>query len=425
MLFVFAPAPAAARDPAPTAEVIAVPHLATVKNADTDAGNTWSIGGQIADLIVADLKSTNAFIVADSSDVRIPSFPEVTAPTYSQWRSVGAKLLLSGFVNARSDGRLTIACYVYDVQSGKEVARTGFAAAPDEWRRAAHRCADAVYVKATGDLPQFDSRIAYVAQSGSGDALVKRLAVMDFDGANHDYLTSGDATVLTPAWSPKGDRIAYTSFRDGHLRVRVVDVSSGADRPLTMAPGESFSPAFSPDGRTVVMTMSTDGNSDLFAVDSEGGFPRPLTSTPAIETSPSFSPDGNRIAFVSDRSGTPQLYVMSADGSNQHRVSFGPGTYGSPVWSPSGDRLAFSRTEGAVTRIGVVGDDGSGERIITAGPDDEQPSWSPAGSRIVFQQLDSATRRTLLASVPAEGGEVRTVPTPQGGSDPTWAERQE
>lgn len=416
-------APAHAAEP--TATVIAVPPLSTAKNVETDAGNTWSIANQIADLISADLKTTNSFILADVKNVRIPSFPEVTAPSYREWRAVGAKLLLSGFVNARSDGRLTIGCYVYDVQSGRELARQGFAVTPGEWRKAAHRCADAAYVEATGNSPLFDSRIAYVAHSGRAESPVKRLAVMDFDGANHSYLTEDGTTVVTPRWSPKADRIAYTSFGDGRPHVRVVDVAARQDRPLLAGPDASFAPAFAPDGQSIALAMASAGNTDVFEVDSSGGYPRRLTTSPAIDTSPSYSPDGRRIAFVSDRSGSPQLYVMGSDGSDQRRISFGRGEYGSPVWSPDGERIAFTKLDGTMSRIGVMAAGGADERIVSRGPDDEQPGWSPDGSRIVFQRVDPATRRTQLVSVPANGGDVRPVPTPQGATDPAWAGRQE
>jgi TolB protein len=416
---------AIAQEPEPSAQVIAIPPLATEKVTDTAAGTTWGLANQIANLISADLKLSSKFIMADVQKARIPSYPEVTAPSYPQWRSVGAKLLLSGFVNARADGRLTIGCYLYDVQSGRELARQGFAVATGEWRRAAHRCADMTYVKATGNAPMFDSRIAYVAESGSGDSLVKRLAVMDFDGANHTWLTTGDSTVLTPRWSPDGDSIAYTSFSGGRLHVQVVDVGSDNDRPLLPASDETFAPAFSPDGRTIALSMSNAGNVDVYAVDVSGGFPRRLTTSSAIDTSPSYSPDGKSIVFVSDRSGTPQIYVMNSDGTNQRRISFGAGAYGSPTWSPAGDRIAFMRSQGPLSGIGVMSANGTGERLITNGPADEEPAWSPDGSRILFQRLDAATRRTMLATIPAAGGEVKPVPTPQGGSDPSWMERQE
>lgn len=431
LALVAACAPASAQlRPAPdpqsaAAVVIAVPILATAKNVETDAGNTWSLSNQIAELIAADLKSTNRFIVADVKTVRIPSFPEVTAPSYAQWRSAGAKLLLSGFVNARSDGRLTVGCYVYDVQSGRELTRKGFAVAPAEWRRAAHRCADAAYVGFTGNPPLFDSRIAYIAQSGRDETAVKRLALMDFDGANHNFLSSGDSIVLTPRWSRSATQIAYTSFSGDRLHVRIVDTGTKADRPLLAAGGDNFAPAFSPDGHEIALSILVGGNTDIFTVASSGGVPRKLTYSPAIDTSPSFSPDGRRIAFVSDRSGSPQIYVMDANGSDQRRISFGQGDYGSPVWSPDGERLAYRNLQGMAARVGVMDSNGSGERIVTSGPGDEQPSWSPDGSRILFQRLDQASGRTLLAIVPASGGEIRNLPTPQAATDPSWAWGQE
>jgi TolB protein len=419
------PAAAQAQESAPTATVIAVPPLSTAKNVDTEAGKTWAIANYISDLIAADLKSTGKFIVADVSKVRVPSYPEVTAPSYPVWRSAGAKLLLSGFVNARDDGRVTIGCYVYDVQSAREVARQGFAVAASEWRRAAHRCADAAYEKATGNAPPFDSRIAYVAQSGNGDTTAKRIAVMDFDGANHAFVTKGDATVLTPNLSPGADSVAYTSFAGGHLHVRIADPDGNQDRPLLSTGDDNFGPSFSPDGRTIALSISQAGNVDVFATDASGGIPRRLTTSPAIDTSPSFSPDGSRIAFISDRSGSPQLYVMDADGSGQRRISFGQGDYGSPAWSPDGTRIAFARVQGPISRVGTMGADGSDERMLSRGPADEQPSWSPDGGLVLFEHKDAGTKRSQLATVPANGGEVRQVPTPLEASDPSWAGRQE
>ncbi|MFP5328764.1 MAG: Tol-Pal system beta propeller repeat protein TolB [Alphaproteobacteria bacterium] len=407
------------------AYVIAIPPLATAKITETEAGDTWVLANQIADLISSDLKSTGRFIVADIRKVRIPSFPEVTAPAYPQWRAANAKLLLSGFVNARSDGRIAIGCYVYDVQSGRELARQGFALNPGDWRRAAHLCADAAYSKVTGNPPLFDTKIAYVAQSGPADIPVKRLAVMDFDGANHGFLTEGQSTVVGPRWSPAGDRIAYTSFADGRPEVRIVDVSSKNDRSLLRGAVESFAPAFSPDGERIALSIATNGNTDIHLVPADGAFPQQLTASPAVDTSPAFSPDGRRIAFVSDRSGSPQLYVMNSDGSEQRRVSFGRGDYGSPSWSPDGNRLAFTNALAGSSRIGVMNANGSEERILTSGPQDEQPSWSPDGERVLFQRLDPAARRTGLASVPVAGGDARPVPTPQAATDPAWSTRKE
>jgi TolB protein len=410
---------------ASTATVIAIPTLATEKNVETDLGNTWSIANQIAGLIAADLRTTGQFVVADVKAIRVPSFPEVTAPAYPDWRRAGARLLLSGFVNARADGRLTIGCYVYDVQAGRELARQGFVVTTAEWRRAAHRCADAAYMEATGNPPLFDSRIAYVARSGSDEMPVKRLAMMDVDGANHVFLTKGDTIVLTPRLSPGAGRIAYTGFERGRPHVRIVEVSSRDDRALLAGTEPSFAPAFSPNGRKIVLSISRMGSTDLYEVDVAEGFPRQLTASPSIDTSPAYSPDGRRIAFVSDRSGSPQIYVMNSDGSNQRRISFGGGEYGSPAWSPDGEHIAFRKLEGTGARIGVMAADGAGERMVGQGPADEGPVWSPDGSRILFQRIDPGSRRAQLVSVAAGGGAVQPVQTPQGATDPSWASRQE
>jgi TolB protein len=410
---------------APAATVIAIPILATERNVETEAGNTWSIANQIAGLIAANLRTTGDFMVADVANVRVPSFPEVTAPAYPDWRRAGARLLLSGFVNARTDGRLTIGCYLYDVQSGRELARQGFVVTTAEWRRAAHRCADAAYTQVTGNSPLFDSRIAYVARSGSDEMQVKRLAVMDFDGGNHNFLTDGDTIVLTPRWSPSADRIAFTSFERGRPHVRILEVSTGSSRALLGGTDPNFSPAFSPDGRRIALSISQMGTTDLYEVDVAGGFPRRLTTSPAIDTSPSYSPDGRQIAFVSDRPGSPQIYVMNSDGSNQRRISFGAGEYGSPIWSPDGERIAFRKLEGATSRIGVMASNGSDERIVSQGPSDEEPSWSPDGGQILFQRVEPQSRRAQLVSVALRGGPVRPVLTPQGATDPSWTGRQE
>lgn len=416
----------AAPDPASgDAYVIAIPPLATARITQTEIGDTWAIANQIADLIAADLKSTNRFIIADVKSVRVPSYPEVTAPSYQQWRAKNARLLLSGFVNARDDGRLTIGCYVYDVQSGRELARQGFAVTAKEWRRAAHLCADSAYTKMTGNPPVFDSRIAYVAQSGPLDMPVKRVAVMDFDGANHSFVTEGDSTALTPRWSPRADRIVYTSFAGGYPHVRLADIASRADRPLGQPGTASFAPAFSPDGDRIVLSMAVNGNTDLYVVPTDGAFPQRLTTSPGIDTGAAYSPDGQKIAFVSDRSGSPQLYVMDSDGNGQRRISFGRGEYGSPQWSPDGERIAFANVQGGTSRIGVMNANGSDERIVSHGPEDEQPSWSPDGRRVLFQRMDPAARRTALVIAPAAGGEVRALPTPQAATDPAWSARKE
>ncbi|MFL6746675.1 MAG: Tol-Pal system protein TolB, partial [Sphingomicrobium sp.] len=348
------------------------------------------------------------------------SFPEVTAPSFPKWRSAGAKVLVTGFVQARSDKRITFGCYVYDVDKGREVSRKGFVVDPDDWQRVAHKCSGQAYTAVTGAPGIFDTRIAYVAESGAGQAKVERIAIMDSDGTNHRYLTAGDTMVLTPRLSPKAARIAYVSYVGGRPQVRLLDVASGNQRPLMTSDAISFAPRFSPDGSRIVFSMMTGANSDIYVANSEGGLPQRLTTAPAIDTDPSFSPDGSKIVFESDRSGSQQLYVMDANGSSQRRISFGGGRYAAPEWSPDGNWIAFTRRDPGGRRIGIMKPDGTEERLLTGGPADESANWAASSRELVFQRTDAAGNARLFR-ISFDGSEPRNIVIPQNGSDPDWS----
>jgi len=409
-------APALAQDPL---TVVAVPQFSTPKNVPTSGDDTGVIARRVADVIASDLRSSGQLVALGADHTRVYSYSETTAPLFRLWRNTGAKVLVTGFVEARPDGRVTVGCYLHDIASGQEMTRQGFAITPTEWRRAAHRCADAVYSKITGRSGGFESLVAYVAESGAGANRVKRIAVMDSDGSSHRYVTAGDTMVVTPRLSPDRGRVAYVGFSGGRPQARIADLSSNDDRPLTQSTDMSFAPAFSPDGTRVAFSMASGGNTDLYVTDLRSGGASRLTNTTGIDTSPSFSPDGNQIVFESDRSGSPQLYVMNADGSSPRRISFGGGRYGSPVWSPDGERIAFTRMGGDGLRIGVMSPSGSDEKIVTSGPADEAPSWGASGGSLMFQR--TAGGRTALYMAAISSGEVRAIGTPQGGSDPDWS----
>jgi TolB protein len=401
--------------------VIAVPPLTAP--SDKPVGNTTTLGiaWQASQLIAQDLRSTGEMMAIAPNQKDYYSYPEVTAPTFSRWRAKGAKGLLTGFVQARSDGRLTVGCYVYDVDKGRELGRIGFAVDADDWRRAAHKCSGLAYQGLTGSPGTFDTRIAYVAETGFGDAQVKRIAVMDSDGENHDYVTQGGPMVLTPRLSPNGDRVAFVSYLGGTPHIRLVDVESGNERPLLPnSLAMSFAPRFSPDGSRIVFSMMNGGNVDIYVVAGAGGIPQRLTSAPGVDTDPSFSPDGSKILFESDRSGSQQLYVMEANGANQRRVSFGGGWYAAPDWSPDGAKIAFTRRGADGLRIGVMNADGSGQQLLTTGPRDEGPSWAASSRELIFTRGD-ATGRSGIYRVALGGGPARKVTVPQDGSDPDWS----
>jgi len=380
----------------------------------------------ISRVVAADLTGTGLFreISADAFISRVSSFD---APVqFADWKAINADALVTGAVNV-SGKRLTVRFRVWDVFSGQELGNgLQFAGTTDGWRRMAHKVADQVYSRITGEGGYFDSRVAFVSESGAKDQRRKRLAIMDYDGANVEYLTDSAAIVLAPRFSPAGDRLLYTSYEPGQPRIYVLDVDRVRRQELKTQDGTmSFSPRFSPDGRSIVYSLIQGGNTDLWKMDLASGQSTRLTNTPAIETAPSYSPDGSRIVFESDRSGTPQLYVMPANGGEATRISFGAGRYGTPVWSPRGDLIAFTKQNKGRFHIGVMRVDGSEERLLTASFLDEGPTWSPNGRVIMFtRETQGASGRATLYSVDISGRNLRPVRTPDGGSDPSWGPLQ-
>lgn len=400
---------------------IVVPAFTTPASAATPAGDTAALGRQVADVVANDLKSSGLFKPIDPAAFTTNvGYADVLAPKFPAWRTLAAQALVTGFVQANADGSITVGCYVYDVFSEEILTREGFSTQPAFWRRAAHKCADAVYSRLTGESGYFDSRIVYVSETGRQTKRIKRLAIMDQDGANHRFLTNGQNLVLTPRFSPTQQTVTYLSFAGGRPRVYIYNIGSGRQDVVGDFPSMSFAPRFSPDGQSLVFSMAQGGNTDIYRMGIGGGRPQRLTSTPGIDTAPSFSPDGTRITFESDRGGTQQIYVMNADGSSQQRISFGDGRHGTPVWSPRGDLIAFTRIGGGGFRIGVMRPDGSGERLLTDSWGDEGPTWSPNG-RVVMFFRGARGGRADLWSVDLTGVNERRVPTPLDGSDPAWS----
>ncbi|WP_284054031.1 Tol-Pal system beta propeller repeat protein TolB [Stakelama marina] len=398
---------------------IAIPDMPAAAPAQTAAGSTTELGRQLAEVVRNDLKNSGLFRPLSSSMLQPVSFPQVTSPDFGYWGGTGAQALVQGFVRANGDGTLTVGCYLYDVFARTELTRQGFVVGPRDWRRAAHKCADTVYSRLTGEGPYFDSRIVYVSETGPKDHRIKRLAIMDQDGANHRFLTNGQTIVLTPRFAPNQQKIVYMSYENDRPTIYTYDLSSGRSQRLVSGASLAFAPHFSPDGRYVIFSMAQGGNTDIYRIPASGGSPQRLTTSPGIDTGGSYSPDGSQIVFESDRSGSQQIYVMNADGSNQHRISFGNGRYATPVWSPRGDLIAFTKITGDF-RIGIMSPSGGGEKILTESWGDEGPSWAPNGRVLVFFRNTRGSGPAEIWSVDLTGVNERRIPTPLGGSDPNW-----
>ncbi len=389
-------------------------------------GGSGQLAANIARVVAADLAGTGLFREINKSAF-ISQVSSFGAPVqYADWKAINAQALITGAVSVAGEN-VTVKFRVYDVFAGQELG-TGLQLAGTKagWRRMAHKVADTVYSRITGEGGYFDSRVVYVAENGPKNARKKRLAIMDYDGANVKYLTDSKDIVLAPRFSPTGDRVLYTSYETGFPRIYVLDVENVGRRVLQSREGTtSFAPRFAPDGRRVVYSQEAGGNSDLYLMDVSTGSEQRLTSAPSIETSPSFSPDGSQIVFESDRSGSQQLYIMSAGGGEPRRISAGSGRYGTPVWSPRGDLVAFTKQSKGRFHIGVMRTDGSGEKLLTASFLEEGPTWSPNGRVIMFtRETQGASGQSSLYSVDITGRNLKRVPTEGGASDPSWSPLQ-
>ena len=394
----------------------------------TGSGDDAKIGADMAGVITADLKRSGIFAPIDPATFTQTSIGPNETPRFADWSVIAAQALVTGGVQKQADGRLRAEYHLWDVFAGQQMSGQQFFTSPDNWRRIAHIIADAIYERLTGEKGYFDSRIVFVDETGPKDNRVKRLAIMDQDGANVRYLTRGTEIELTPRFNPSSQEITYMAIpmqggaAGGQPRIYLMNLETQQREPVGDFPGMTFAPRFSPDGDKVIMSLQPGSNANIFTLDLKSRRTTRLTDDAAIDTSPSYSPDSQQIVFESDRGGQPQLYVMNADGSNPHRISFGQGSYGTPVWSPRGDLIAFTRRNNGLFAIGVIKPDGTGERILTEGFHNEGPTWSPNGRVIMFfRNTPGANGGPQLWTIDLTGyGEVR-VPTPAFASDPAWS----
>ncbi|QEE36397.1 Tol-Pal system protein TolB [Octadecabacter sp. SW4] len=397
-----------------------------VPTFQAETAGSEQMAADISRVLAEDLIGTGLFrqIPASAFISQHATFGQTVA--FADWRAINAQALVTGAV-AVNGTQLVVKFRVYDVFSGAEMGDgLQFVGTTDGWRRMAHKVADGVYTRITGETGYFDSRVVFVSETGPKDNRAKRLAIMDYDGANVQFLTDSSAIVLAPRFSPSGDRVLYTSYESGFPRINVLDVANVGRQQLTTQAGEmTFSPRFSRDGRQVIYSLANGGNTDIWRTDLATGQHSRLTSAPSIETAPSFSPDGTQIVFESDRSGSQQIYIMPASGGEPRRISFGDGRYGSPVWSPRGDLIAFTKQNAGRFHIGVMRTDGSEERLLTASFLDEGPTWAPNGRVIMFsRETQGSDGTSSIYSVDITGRSLRRLATSGGASDPSWGPLQ-
>jgi TolB protein len=383
-----------------------------------------SLGKRITSVIDSNLGRSGLFTVINKASYIQNINGLDTIPDFASWKSIRTQALLVGEVSIEGN-MVKVQFRLWDVLTGKQTLAKSFRATTQGWRRVAHLISDQIYEYLTGEQGYFDTRIVYVAESGDWRRKVKRLAIMDQDGANNMFLTSGRSMVLTPRFDPNMQRLIYLSYRTRVPSVNLYDLSTGREQVLGQLPGMSFAPRFSNDGSKAAFSVSVNGNSDVYVMDLSSRRVKKVTSNAAIDTSPSFSPDDSQIVFNSDREGTQQLYIMDSDGGNVRRISYGKGRYSTPVWSPRGDLIAFTKQLSGKFYIGVMRPDGGGERLLTESYLDEGPTWSPNGRVIIFTRttpsMGGVPGRSALYSVDITGYNLRKINTPTEASDPAWS----
>ena len=335
-----------------------------------------SRGAEMAQVITGNLERSGLFAPIDGA-----AFPERNMdigiqPDFGGWKAINAQALINGAITVEADGKLRVDFRLWDVFSGEQLLGLQFTSTPENWRRVAHKISDAVYERLTGEKGYFDTRIVFVAESGPRGARVKRLMVMDQDGANPSSLTDGSYVVMTPRFSSNSQEITYMALRPTGSSIYLFNIETARSETLGRFPGMVFAPRF--------------------------------------------SPDGSKIVFNSDRGGSPQLYVMDANGGGARRISYGQGRYMTPVWSPNGDFIAFTKQTGSTFHIGVMRPDGSDERILTTSYLDEGPTWAPNGRVLMFfRETPGGSPR--LWTVDITGRILRPAPYQGSGSDPAWS----
>ncbi|MBW0150657.1 MAG: Tol-Pal system beta propeller repeat protein TolB [Phenylobacterium sp.] len=377
-------------------------------------------GAEIAQVITSNLERSGLFRPIDPAAFIERDLDIRYQPRFADWKTINAQGLVNGEVTVDATGRLTVNFRLWDVFAEQQLLGMQFTSTSENWRRVAHKISDAVYERLTGEKGYFDTRVVFVAESGGRIDRIKRLAIMDQDGANPSYLTDGSYIVMTPRFSSTSQEITYMALRPEGSSIYLFNLETGRRESLGSFNGMVFAPRFSHDGGKVAFSVERGGNTDVHVMDLRSRSSSRLTSDPSIDTSPSFSPDGSQITFNSDRGGSPQLYVMNADGSGARRISFGSGRYMTPVWSPTGEFIAFTKQAGGQFHIGVMRPDGSGERLLTTSYLDEGPTWAPNGRVLMFSR-ETPGGASRLWTVDVTGRIVRPAPYPQSGSDPAWS----
>ena len=328
-----------------------------------------------------------------------------------EWTAGGGEILLAGEVSAHSDPLdISVTFHLFDLVEEKHLVGKQYEGSVQLIRHMAHRIADEVVLQVTGERGVHTTKVAYVVAQGQS----KEITTADFDGANIRPITQNQSINISPAWTPDGKKIAFTSYLKRNPDLYLIDLDGKGLQRFSYSPGLNASPSWAPGGKEIALMMGMDGKSEIALIDADGKNPKKLTQSHGNEASPSWSPDGKRIAFVSDRSGPPQIYVMGRDGSNARRLTFEGNYNTSPAWSPKGDQIAFCGRVGGRFEVFAIRPEGTGlQRLTSNSGHNEKPSWSPDGRYIAFSSTRTGGAKIFIMN--SNGFNPRPLTTSKGG----------
>jgi TolB protein len=368
----------------------------------------------VSEVVAADLGRTGLFRLVNTVGIS-PLPTEPSEVNFPDWTARTAEALVIGKIEAQSEGRVEVRFRLFDVAKQSQLASYSYVVAPAQLRATAHRIADLIYERLTGDKGVFSTKITYVVKrSGRYE-----LQVADADGFNPQTVLASNEPIMSPAWSPDGSRLAYVSFDQKKPIVVVQNLAQGTTRVVASYRGNNSAPAWSPDGQQLLVALSKDGLTQIYRVPANGGDAQRLTDSAGIDTQPAYSPDGQWIAFTSDRGGSPQVYRMPASGGTPQRLTF-EGTYNvGPRYSPDGKSIAYVQREGGRFRIAVMELATGQIQVVTEGGLDDSPTFAPNGKMILYEA--SVGGRGNLAAVSGDGRVRQKLSSTAGDvQDPAW-----
>jgi TolB protein len=381
-------------------------------------GQTAVTTTDVAEVVANDLRMSGRFAPLERGDM-------VTQPTsgdqirFQDWRLLKSDFIVVGRIEPDAGGSI-VAFELFNVQTGQPLLAQRIPATDRTMRATAHRIADMVFERLTGIPGAFSTRIAYVTAEGKAPAKRYRLVVADADGFAPRTVTESTEPLMSPAWSPDGQSLAYVSFEGKMSAIFVQRLATGERRRVSARSGINGAPAWSPDGRKLAITLSRDGNLDIYVLELATQALTRVTTDDSIDTEPEWSKDGNSLYFTSDRAGSAQVYQVPLGGGQAQRVTFTNSYNARPRLSPDGESLGLITLDRGGFRVATLDLKTRNLRVLTDGRQDESPSFAPNGAAIIYATQDRG--RGTLAVVSSDGRFQQRLRADQGDvREPVWS----